>query len=287
MKRIGEKLVGIGLSIRKGLSEKLGKLAKKATHLFTEIRLFTRGEGEKVKSRKRKLSLKLHRTVSKMRRLVKAEIKSMGARSAEKYKGELALYKKMLSQIEQWLRTGVHPAGKIVSLWLTEARAITRNKAGKMTEFGRRWIITRLAKGYVIGTVTKRLGGGSDTGLMPQILSHFERMLGAMPKTVVYDRGGDGPINHAALKNAGIKNNSIFRKGKESLPGLGRNKKLLATRERALSEATIATIKNPRYGFNKPLARSSAGCLLKGQAAIFGANLSHLTRDWAMTMGVA
>jgi hypothetical protein len=285
MKRIAEKLVGIGLKIRKGLSQTLGKLSGKAGRLFTKIRLFTRGESEKAKSRKKKLSLKLHRVVSKMRRLVKAEIKTMGDLSARTYQEALVLYKRMLGQIDQWLKTGVHPAGKIVSLWLTETRAIMRNKAGKATEFGRRWIITRLTKGYIIGTVTRKLGGGSDTGLMPEILSHFNRMMGATPKTVVYDRGGDGPINHRTLDKAGIKNNSIFRKGKESLPGLGRNKRLLAKRERALSEATIATVKNPRYGFNKPLARSSAGCVLKGQAAIFGANLSHLTRDWAMTMG--
>jgi len=287
MKRIAEKLVGIGLGIRKGLSGQLGKLSEKAKRLFTKIRLFTRGEGEKVKAKKRKLSRKLHRVVSKMRRRVVAQVKSMGEQSARKYQDALALYKKMLGQIEQWLETGVHPAGKIVSLWLTEARAITRNKVGKATEFGRRWIITRLTRGYIIGTVCKRLGGGSDTGLMPEILSHFKRMTGTMPKTVVYDRGGDGPINHRAIEQSGIKNNSIFRKGKESLPGLGRNKRLLARRERALSEATIATVKNPRYGFNKPLARSSAGCLLKGHAAIFGANLSHLTRDWAMTMSVS
>ncbi len=286
MKRIAEKLLGIGLSIRKGLSQRLGKLSEKAGRLFTKIRLFTRGESEKVKSTKKKLSLKLHRVVRKMRRLVNAEIRAMGEQSAEKYKEAMALYKKMLKQIEQWLNTGIHPAGKIVSLWLTDVRAITRNKAGKMTEFGRRWIVTRLKKGYIIGTVCKRLGGGSDTGLMPEILTHFKRVLGTMPKTVVYDRGGDGPINHAAIERAGI-NNSIFRKGKESLPGVGRNKRLQAKRERALSEATIATIKNPRYGFNKPRAKSSAGCVLKGQAAIFGANLSHLTRDWAMTMGVA
>jgi hypothetical protein len=287
MKRIAEKLLGIGLSIRKGLSQTLSKLSDKVTRLFTKIRLFTRGEGEKVKAKKKKLSQKLHRVVSKMRRLVKAEIKAMGEQSACKYQDALALHKKMLGQIEQWLRTGVHPAGKIVSLWLTDARAIMRNKAGKATEFGRRWIITRLEQGYIIGTICKRLGSGSDTGLMPEIVSHFKRMMGELPKTVVYDRGGDGPINHRAIEKAGIKNNSIFRKGKESLPGLGRNKRLLAKRERALSEATIATVKNPRYGFNKPLARSSAGCLLKGHAAIFGANLSHLTRDWTVTKGLA
>lgn len=283
MKRIGEKLVGIGLGIRKGLSQRLLRLSQKAGRLFTKIRLFTRGEGEKVKQKKKKLSIKLHRTVSKIRKLVSGEVSAMGGHSAGQYQESLVLFKKMLGQIKQWLRTGIHPTGKIISLWLTDARAITRNKAGKMTEFGRRWIITRLTKGYVIGSVCKRLGGGSDTGLIPQILENFVSMMGAMPNTMVYDRGGDGPINHATLKKAGIRN-SIFRKGKESLPGVGRNKRLQAKRERALSEATIATIKNPRYGFNKPLAKSSLGCVLKGHMAIFGANLTHLTRDWAMTM---
>ncbi len=286
MKNIGEKLLGIGLGIRKGLSQKLQVLSQKAGRLFTRIRLFTRGEGEKVRAKKKKLSMKLHRTVSKMRRLVNGEIKLMGDHSSGQYQESLMLFKKMLRQIKQWLRTGIHPTGKIVSLWLTDARAITRNKAGKMTEFGRRWIITRLTKGYIIGTVCKRLGGGSDTGLMPQILANFESIMGSMPDTVVYDRGGDGPLNHSTLKKAGIRN-SIFRKGRESLPGVGRNKRLQAKRERALSEATIATIKNPRYGFNKPLAKSSLGCVLKGHTAIFGANLTHLTRDWAMMMSIA
>jgi hypothetical protein len=29
-------------------------------------------------------------------------------------------------------------------------RAIGRGKVGKVTEFGRRWIITRLTKGYIV-----------------------------------------------------------------------------------------------------------------------------------------
>ena len=104
-------------------------------------------------------------------------------------------------------------------------------------------------------------------------------MLGGLPEMVVYDRGGDGMKNHATLKSKEIAKNCIFRKGKESLPGVGRNTRLAARRERALSEATIATIKSQRYGFNKPRARSGASCILKGHAAILGANLSHLARD--------
>ncbi len=283
MKSIAEKLVGIGSKLKKGQAAKLGEMAEKAKKIFTKIRLFTRGASEKAVERKKKLSQDLQKQVAKMRRLVQAEVDALGASSQAKYREALDLYRKMLSQVRVWLRTGFHPKGKIVSLWLTDARAITRNKAGKTTEFGRRWIVSRLKAGYIIGTPCKRLGSGSDTGLMPEILEHFERTLGSLPKLAVYDRGGDGPKNHRALRAKGIKN-GIFRKGKESQPGLGRNTKLLARRERALSEATIATIKHPRYGFNKPQARSSEGCILKGHAAILGANLAHLTRDWAATV---
>lgn len=283
MKKIAEKLIGIGSKIRKGVSAKLGRLGEQAQKLFTKIRLFTRGDSEKAVSQKKKLGKELQKTVAKMERLLRDELAQMGPAAQAKYQESLDLYRKMLSQIRYWIRTGFHRPGKIVSLWAQDARAITRNKAGKAVEFGRRWIITRLEQGYIIGKVCQKLGSGSDTGLMPEILDHFMQIMGANPDLVVYDRGGDGPKNHRVIKDRGIKN-CIFRKGKESLPGIGRNTALKARRERALSEATIATIKNPRYGFNKPRAKSSEGCILKGQAAIFGANLMHLTRDWGMAM---
>lgn len=283
MKKISEKLIGIGSKIRKGVSVKLGKLGEQAQKLFTKIRLFTRGDSEKAVSQKKKLGKELQKTVAKMERLLRDELAQMGPVAQAKYQESLDLYRKMLSQIRYWIRTGFHRPGKVVSLWAQDARAITRNKAGKAVEFGRRWIITRLEQGYMIGRVCQKLGSGSDTGLMPEILDHFTQIMGANPDLVIYDRGGDGPKNHQVIKDRGIKN-CIFRKGKESLPGIGRNTALKARRERALSEASIATIKNPRYGFNKPRAKSSEGCILKGQAAIFGANLMHLTRDWGMAI---
>lgn len=279
MKNIADKLIGIGTKMHKGLSEKLKKLGEKVKRIFTEIRLFTRGKEAKAIERKKKLGRELQKTVAKMRRLVKGEMDRLGPAARAKYQDSMEQYRLMLSQIRQWLRTGFHPDGKIISLWLQDARAITRNKAGKLTEFGRRWIITRLTRGYIIGTVCKRLGSGSDAGLVPEILEHFKEVMGEKPTKLVYDRGGDGPKNHRTLRAEGI-TNCIFRKGRESQPGLGRNNARMARRERALSEATIATTKSSRYGFNKPRARTSDGCVLKGHAAILGANLVHLTRDW-------
>lgn len=283
MKKIAEKLVGIGSKIKTGVSAKLGQLASDAKKMFTKIRLFTRGDTEKATLQKKKLGKELQKTVAKMERLVREEVAKLQAASGEKYQDVLEFYRKMLSQIRYWHRTGFHRPGKFVSLWAQDARAITRNKAGKACEFGRRWIISRLKSGYVIGTVCKRLGSGSDSTLIPEVLEHFERMLGRLPRMMVFDRGGDGTRNHTVLKKKGVKN-CIFRKGKESQPGLGRNTALKARRERALSEATIATIKHPRFGFNKPRARCSETIILKGHAAILGANLAHLARDWATAM---
>ena len=286
MRNIAQKLVGIGARIKKKLSGKLEKLAKEVQHTFTKIRLFTRGKEEKAVVQKKKLSQELQRTVSRMKRLVQEKVNGLKGKTRNQYQEILDFYGLMLSQIRHWMKTGFHRPGKIVSLWERRARAITRNKAAKAVEFGRRWIITRLEKGYIIGAPCRKLGGDADTSIMPEVLDHFERVLGEKPKMVVYDRGGDGPKNHETLLQKKIRN-AIFRKGKESLIGLGRNTVLKARRERALSEAVIATIKHPRYGFNKPRAKSSEGCVLKGQAAILGANLTRLARDWTVAAAMA
>lgn len=279
MRNIANKLVGIGKKIHKKIGVKLEGLAAEGQKIFTQIRLFTRGKKEECVEMKKKLGKKLQQVVSRMQRLVEEKVNGLGASSRGQYEASLRFYRLMLSQIRHWMRTGFHRPGKFVSLWEKDARAIVRNKAGKMVEFGRRWIITRLQSGYIIGTVCRKLGSDADIKIAPEVLEHFERVMGEKPELFVFDRGGDGRKNHKTLKENKI-TNGIFRKGKESLVELGRNTVLKVRRERALSEAAIATIKSSRYGFNKPRAKTSAGCVLKGQAAILGANLTRLTRDW-------
>jgi hypothetical protein len=284
MRNIGNKLVGIGKRIRKGLSEKLEEMRTKVQKIFTKIRLFTRGKKQGALEKKKKLAEELRLTITRMQRFVRQEVEDMTEQSKERYEEELDYYKLMLKQIRHWMRTGFHKPGKYLSLWEKEARAIVRNKASKSVEFGRRWIVTRLLGGYTIGAPCKKLGSGADTIIIGEVLENFEKNLGEMPDLIVYDRGGDGPKNHKLIgkliKEKKVKYNGIFRKGRgESLPGLGRNTALKAKRERALSEATISTIKQHRYGFTKPRAKSSESCILKGHAAILGANLNRLAKD--------
>jgi hypothetical protein len=58
-------------------------------------------------------------------------------------------------------------------------------------------------------------------------------------------------------------------------------------RERALVEGSIGTIKCPKYGFNKPAARSAAMMGVCGQRAVLGLNLTKLIRGVAKLNGVA
>lgn len=283
IRNIGQKLVGIASKIKKGVTGAVKELAKEAQEIFEEIRLFTRGKKEKAVEKKKELSKKLLDRVKKMQKLVEEEVEKLGEKSKAQYSETLEHFRTMLKQCEHWLKTGFHLPGKFVSLWDKTARAITRDKSGKSTEFGRRWFLTRLTAGYLIGAPTLRLGSDTDVHLMPEIIAHFRKTLGETPKLSVYDRGGDGDTNHEFLEENGI-TNGIFRKGKESLPGLGRNTRRKVRRERALNEASIATIKHPRYGFTKPRARSSESIVSCGHSALFGANLTRFAKDWAMKM---
>lgn len=278
LRKISEQLGRIGKRIKKGVASRMEELKGKVEEIVTEVRLFTRGKKEKTIERKKKLGKKLHRTVSKMWRLVEDSLGGMSTAARAQYEEELALYRKMLDQIKTWMRTGFHPSGKIISLWYQDARAITRGKAARAVEFGRRWFITLLDGGYIIGRPCKKLGSDTDGKIAKEVLPQFKEVMGRMPEMFVYDRGGDEETNHKLLKQAKVKKNCIFRKGKGKMD-VGPRVFTSAKRERAQSEAAIATIKCGKYNFNKPRARSGETCVTKGHLAIFGSNVNRLIRD--------
>jgi hypothetical protein len=279
MKKISEKLLGIGKAIGGKVGKATKSLAAEAQKIFTTIRLFTRGKHEAAVTAKKELSKKMHKTVSKMLRLVQAQGAQLPKKIRAQVQSKSELYDLMLKQIIQWVKTGQHPAGKLISLWNLEARAIARNKSAKMTEFGRRWIITRILGGYLIGAPCQKLGGDADVKIADEVLINFLNTVGEVPENFVYDRGGDGEKNHDLLKAVGVKNNCIFPKGSNEKMNVTPSVFEMARRERALSEAGIATIKHNKYGFNKPRARSTQSCTTKGQMAMFGFNINHLFRD--------
>ena len=278
LRNISEKLTGIGKRIKKGIASKVEDLKRDVEKIYTEIRLFTKGKKTKVIEKKKKLGKKLRRKVSEMLKVVEEAVYEMSASAKVQYESDLDLFRNMLKQIDVWMKSGWHPSGKIISLWHEEARAITRGKASRAMEFGRRWSITRLDGGYIIGRACKKLGSDTDGRITAEVLPQFEEVMGEMPTMFVYDRGGDEAPNHEALRKAKVKRNCIFRKGKNKMD-VGPRILTSAKRERALSEASIAVIKGKKYNFNKPRSRSMVSCVTKGQMAILGANLTKLVKD--------
>ena len=287
MKNMAEKLTGIGKKLGSKIGASVKALGKKAQELFTELRLFTRGKKEQALDLKKKLSEELHKTVSRMNEEVKNGLESSQEKNQKEHLPTVNQFQTMLDQIIVWLNTGKHPLNKLISLWELNARAIAKEKAGKTVEFGRRWIITRLLGGYVIGTPCVKLGSDSDANIAEEVMINFLNVFGELPESFVYDRGGDGPKNHELLSNLGVANNCIFRRGDAKME-VDDSVFEMARSERALNEASIATLKSNKYNFTKPRARSTDSCILKGHAAMLGFNINNLFKDiaqaWDMKM---
>lgn len=285
MKNIADKLLGIGKKLAGKVTQEISALHKKAKDTFTEIRLFTRGKGEEALQKKKDLSQKLHKIVKSMASKVEAKTQELNAKAKLEVQSQIQFYQHMLSQIQQWLKTGFHPKDKIVSLWERSARAIPKGKIGKKAEFGRRWVITRLLGGYVIGSACQRLGADADTSIADEVMIDFMDTLGEVPELFVFDRGADSEKNKKFLQQFGVKEIGIFPKGREKL-NLSPEALTTAKRERSLNEASIATLKHQKYNFNKPRARSTQTCELKGHSAMLGFNLTTLLRDVSQRWGI-
>ncbi len=278
MKKIAEKLIGIGKKLNSRVENSVKALGKTAKDLFTEMRLFVKGKTEKKVEKKKELSKKMYEVVSSMAKKIETVLNSSRKSIRDKHQVSVELYQKMLGQIIVWLKTGNHPANKLISLWEQNARAITKEKIGKTVEFGRRWVITRLLGGYVIGTPCLKLGSDSDGNIAEEVLIQFLNTFGELPEYFIYDRGGDGPKNHELLKNLGVSNNCIFRKGDAKMQ-VEDSVFEMVHKERSLNEASIANIKTNKYNFTKPRAKTMESCILKGHASMLGFNLNNFLKD--------
>ena len=98
---------------------------------------------------------------------------------------------RLMPQIQHWFETGQVAVGKLLHAGITEARAIVKNKSGKKTEFGLKWLINRLGGGYVFGEVVG--AQASESGMPLVALGSYRKVFGeeATPEMIVYDRGGD------------------------------------------------------------------------------------------------
>jgi hypothetical protein len=283
LKNITEKILSFGRHLKLKSVASLEKLKDKVQGLFTSIRLYTRGKTEEALEKKKKLSKKMLSRVQRMVRLAQAELQYKTGKATTQAKEHLDLFKHMLEQIKIWMKTGFHPKDKIISLWETTARAISKGKIGKSVEFGRRWIISRLMGGYVTGVPCQKIGADADTQIADEVIMNFLDSFGEIPENFIFDRGGDSKKNLSFLEEIGVENICIFPKGRRKL-NVSSETLEMAQRERSLNEASIANLKTKKYNFTKPRARSSQTCVLKGFSAMLGFNLNNLLWDLTSAM---
>jgi hypothetical protein len=112
---------------------------------------------------------------------------------------------KLLPQIRYWIRTGCVASGKIVSLHIPQLYSIVRGKVGKPVEFGLSWGITRLAGGYLLGTVAQNRHELQDAKFAQRAVTDHIALFGKAPLAYAYDRGGYSAQNVSALKKLGGK----------------------------------------------------------------------------------
>jgi hypothetical protein len=187
---------------------------------------------------------------------------------------------KLLPQIRYWIRTGAVAAGKIISLHIPELYSIVRGKVGKAVEFGLSWGITRLHGGYLLATLAKDRHELQDSKFALKAVTDHIALFGKPPHAFAYDRGGYSAQNVCCLKELGVSEVALAPRGRTKWPVNEKARKRLA-KERAQVEAGIGTVKGPRYGFNRPAARSKAMMGACGQRAVLGFNTNKLVRELA------
>jgi hypothetical protein len=155
-----------------------------------------------------------------------------------------------------------------------------RGKVGKSVEFGLNWGITRLRGGYLLATLARDRLELQDTKFALRAVEDHIKLFQKAPRAYAYDRGGYSTHNVAALRKLGVKDVGLAPRGRTQW-AVSNTVRGRLVKERALVEAGIGTIKSPRYGFNRPAARSERMMGACGQRAVMGFNVNKLVRELA------
>ena len=246
----------------------------KAHHLFTQG-----------KTEKREVLTRILREVGTLigqTRVIETAVAGRSDRVIQRARSRLlvmhAVIKVLMGQIVHWVSTGKVAANKIVPVGIPQARAIVRHKAGKQTEFGLAYLISRLGGGYVFG---ERIEANADERQMPlQAFVGYREIFGqdATTELVVYDRGGDSTPTRQNLALAGVKQVGIQPKGKRPWSVAEAVREQIRS-ERGQTEGVIGTLKSNRYKFNKPKERLWQTLEMAGPRSILSFNLNKLMRD--------
>src|SRR5918994_1673707 len=160
--------------LQKGGVQRLDSALEQVQTIMRSVKehhLFTTGKADKPQ-----VLTRLMREVGELMVQTRPLVEHLATRSQQAIQGVrsrlMAMHeviKPLMGQIVHWLTTGKVAANKIVHVGIPQARAIVRNKAGKKTEFGLAYLISRL-------------GGGDSTPTRQRLALEGVREIGIQPK---------------------------------------------------------------------------------------------------------
>lgn len=267
---------------KRGVQGLAGALEQVETILRSvkEHHLFTKGKGAK-----REVLTRLLTEVGTLigqTRVIETALEGRADQVIQSARSKLramhAVIKVLMGQIVHWVSTGKVAAHKIVHVGIPQARAIVRHKAGKKTEFGLAYLISRLGGGYVFGELIE--ANAHEQQMPLKALSGYRAIFGqqATPELVVYDRGGDCAKTRAKLALEKVKYVGIQPKGQRPWSVAEAVREQVRS-ERGQTEGVIGTLKSDRYKVNKPKERLWQTLEMAGPRSILSFNLNKFMRD--------
>ncbi len=182
---------------------------------------------------------------------------------------------KLLKQINHFIKTGTVAENKILSLHAKEVKCISKGKAGKKYEFGRKFFIGRLPGNYAY-TFTDEVFALEDSESLGRGLKEYEEIFNSMPDSISGDQGFWSRSNLDICKEKMIKEIGINPRGHKSWKVPENKIEEIQTR-RAKVEPIIGHLK--RRGMGKSKMKSDKMTKLDGQRSVLSLNLSRLARD--------
>jgi hypothetical protein len=265
---IHKKLMDLG---KRGLAG-IKKIAKQFSEVYTGYRFFAKTKEKKNKAIKRATGL-AKKVIEKIALL--KNMKNLTSRDQQDILRLQKLCPTLLDQILYWLKTGKVAKDKIISLWKTAPRAISKGKIGKSVEFGRKWIVNCYRGGYILLAAPENVKI-SDQNCVEKSLDLHMDVFQEGPESYATDRGMWSEENITNCLVAGVKKIGIAPKGKTKPMVNQKDYKLLKNR-RAGIEPRIAHLK--KRGLGRSRMKSDVGDLISGYRSALSYNLAHLMRD--------
>ena len=218
-------------------------------------------------------------------RAVQAELELLQEKSplVNRLRGQLGEWieaaEKVVRQTKEVIKGNRHLPRRLVSLFDVDARPIKRGKSRTDTEFGRKVLLGETDHG-IITTYDVLEENPSDTALLKPGVKGHRRLFRKRLKAVAGDRGFYSQANEDWLKDSGVKQVSIPKRGKISNERRRYQKQSWfkrLQRFRAGIEARISLLKR-KFGLKRSLMRGSPGVNIWVGQGIFTHNLWQAAR---------